>query len=387
MQATPATWRLLVEAGWEGNDKLKILCGGEALARELANELLRRSSSVWNMYGPTETTIWSAVDELDETDGPVLLGEPIANTQLYVLDDEWQLVPTGVAGELYIGGAGLARGYHGRPELTAERFVPNPYANEGGARMYRTGDLVRRQADGRLEFLGRLDHQVKIRGFRIETGEIESSLRQHPAVRDAVVVVREDTGEKRLIAYLVVQPGHTVAIDDLRAHVQQSLPDYMIPSSFVVLDQLPLSASGKVDRQRLPQPNDERPALTKDFVRPRTPIEQEVAGIWEQVLKVREVGVFDNFFALGGHSLLATRVITRVNESLQLELPLRAMFEHPTVAGFAIAAAQHQAMAVQGEALQLLGELAEMSDEEAQQLLDAEIWSTHNDIPGPGPYE
>jgi amino acid adenylation domain-containing protein len=190
MQATPATWRLLVEAGWEGTSGLKILCGGEALPRELANELQRRASSVWNMYGPTETTIWSAVGELAETDGPVLLGEPIANTQLYVLDEALQLVPIGVAGELYIGGEGLARGYHGRPELTAERFVPDPYASAPGARMYRTGDLVRRQADGRLEFLGRLDHQVKIRGFRIETGEIESLVRQHPAVRDTVVVAR-----------------------------------------------------------------------------------------------------------------------------------------------------------------------------------------------------
>jgi non-ribosomal peptide synthetase component F len=265
--------------------------------------------------------------------------------------------------------------------------VPNPYAREAGTRMYRTGDLVRRQRDGRLEFLGRLDHQVKIRGFRIETGEIESSLRQHPAVRDTVVVVREDSGEKRLVAYLVVQPQQTVAINEVRAHVQQSLPDYMIPSAFVVLDQLPLSTSGKVDRRRLPQPNDDRPALVENFVAPRTPIEQEVAGIWEQVLKVRKVGINDNFFALGGHSLLATRVITRVNESLQVEMPLRAMFEHPTVAGFAVATAQHQAMALQGEALQLLGELSEMSDEEAQRLLDAEIWSAHNNLPGPGQHD
>jgi acyl carrier protein len=335
------------------------------------------------MYGPTETTIWSAVGELAETDGPVLLGEPIANTQLYVLDETLQLVPIGVAGELYIGGEGLARGYHGRPELTAERFVPDPYASAPGARMYRTGDLVRRQADGRLEFLGRLDHQVKIRGFRIETGEIESLVRQHPAVRDTVVVAREDSGEKRLVAYLVVQPQQTVATDEWRAYLQQSLPDYMIPAAFVVLDELPLTASGKVDRRRLPQPNEERPALAKDFVAPRTPIEQEVAGIWEQVLKLKGVGVYDNFFDLGGHSLLATQVISRVNESLRIEMPLRAMFEHPTVADFAIAAAQHQAMAREGEALQLLGELSQMSDEEAQQLLDAELWTTPSDLPDP----
>jgi hypothetical protein len=335
------------------------------------------------MYGPTETTIWSAVGKLHQTDGPVLLCEPIANTQLYVLDEALQLVPIGVAGEFYIGGDGLARGYHGRAALTAERFVPDPYTREEGARMYRTGDLVRRQADGQLEFLGRLDHQVKIRGFRIETGEIESLLRQHPAVRDAVVIVREDSGEKRLVAYLIFPSQQTVTTDELRAHLQQSLPDYMIPSAFIVLDELPLTTSGKVDRRRLPQPNEERPALARDFVAPRTPIEQEVAGIWEQVLKVKGVGVHDNFFDLGGHSLLATRVISRVNESLSMEMPLRAMFEHPTIAGFAIAAAQQQASTLQGEALQLLGELSEMSDEEAQRLLDAEIWTTHNDLPGP----
>jgi acyl carrier protein len=181
----------------------------------------------------------------------------------------------------------------------------------------------------------------------------------------------------------VVQPQQTVATDEWRAYLQQSLPDYMIPAAFVVLDELPLTASGKVDRRRLPQPNEERPALAKDFVAPRTPIEQEVAGIWEQVLKLKGVGVYDNFFDLGGHSLLATQVISRVNESLRIEMPLRAMFEHPTVADFAIAAAQHQAMAREGEALQLLGELSQMSDEEAQQLLDAELWTTPSDLPDP----
>ncbi len=380
MQATPATWRLLVEAGWEGKAKIKILCGGEALPRELANELLRRGQSVWNMYGPTETTIWSAVEELTESEGPVLLGEPIANTQLYVLDEAQQLVPIGVAGELYIGGAGLARGYHQRPGLTAERFVPDAYASERGARLYRTGDLVRRLTDGRLEFLGRLDHQVKIRGFRIETGEIESLLRQHPVIRNTVVVIREDSGDKRLVAYLVLQPEQTVVTDDLRAFVQQSLPDYMIPSAFVVLDELPLSASGKVDRRRLPQPSEERPELAESFIAPRTPIEQEVAKIWEHVLKVREVGVYDNFFALGGHSLLATQVVSRVKESLQIDMPLRVMFEQPTVAGFALAVTQHQAITVEAEAIQLLDQLAQLSDEEAQQLLDSEILSQTKQI-------
>jgi acyl-coenzyme A synthetase/AMP-(fatty) acid ligase len=383
MQATPATWRLLVEAGWAGKRAVKILCGGEALPRALGNDLVRRGQSVWNMYGPTETTIWSAVEELAESEGPVLLGEPIANTQLYVLDEAQRLAPIGVAGELFIGGAGVARGYHGRAALTAERFVPNPYVAEAGARMYRTGDLVRRLADGRLEFLGRLDHQVKIRGFRIESGEIESLLRQHQAVRDTVVVAREDANDKRLVAYLVLRPGQTVTTEELRAHVQQGLPDYMIPATFLFLDELPLTASGKVDRRRLPQPNQERPELSETFVAPRTPIEQEVARIWEEVLKVKGVGVYDNFFTLGGHSLLATRVITRVNKSLPIEMPLRAMFEQPTVAGFALAAAQRQAMTLQGPAMQLLGELSEISDEEAQRLLNAEIWHTADDTLDP----
>jgi hypothetical protein len=242
---------------------------------------------------------------------------------------------------------------------------------------------VRRLANGQLEFLGRLDHQVKIRGFRIETGEIESLLRNHPAVRDTIVVVKEDSAEKRLVAYLVFHPKQTIATDHLRAHVQQSLPDYMIPTAFVVLDELPLTASGKIDRRRLPQPNEERPELAESFVAPRTPIEQEVARIWEEVLRVRGVGVYDNFFALGGHSLLATRVISRVNESLQVEMPLRAMFEQPTVAGFAIAVAQHQAMTLQGEAIQLIRELSEMTDEEAQQLLDAEISNNQERPPQP----
>jgi AMP-binding enzyme/phosphopantetheine binding protein len=250
-----------------------------------------------------------------------------------------------------------------------------------GERLYRTGDLVRRVADGRLEFLGRLDHQVKIRGFRIETGEIESLLRRHPAVRDTVVVVREEANEKRLVAYLVRQPGQIAAMEELREHLQQSLPDYMIPSAFVVLDELPLTASGKVDRRRLPPPNEQRPELSESFVAPRTPIERELAGIWEEVLKVKGVGIYDNFFALGGHSLLATRVITRVNEALLIEMPLRAMFEQPTIAGSALAAAQ--AMTLQREARQLLSELSEMSEEEAQRLLDAEIWNTHDDLPTP----
>lgn len=335
MQATPATWRLLVEAGWAGNGELKILCGGEALPRELANELLERTQSVWNMYGPTETTIWSAAGELAERDGPVFLGEPIANTQLYVLDAAMELAPLGVAGELYIGGEGLARGYHQRAALTAERFVPNPYASTGGERLYRTGDLVRRQADGRLEFLGRLDHQVKIRGFRIETGEIEALLRQHATVRDAVVVVREDYGEKRLVAYLVLQPQQTVTTDELRAHLRRSLPDYMIPSAFVVLDELPLTANRKVDRKALPPPGDSRPALKSGVEKPEDSLEAQLVTICQKVLGIAPVGVTDNFFDLGGHSLLAVRLFAQIENRFGKVLPLATLFEAPTMRGLA----------------------------------------------------
>jgi thioesterase domain-containing protein/acyl carrier protein len=333
MQATPATWRLLVEAGWEGNSGLKILCGGEALPRELANELQRRASSVWNMYGPTETTIWSAVGELAETDGPVLLGEPIANTQLYVLDEALQLVPIGVAGELYIGGEGLARGYHGRPELTAERFVPDPYASTAGARMYRTGDLVRRQADGRLEFLGRLDHQVKIRGFRIESGEIKQTLLQHESINECVItaVPDESSGSQRLIVYLVAKDRASLEIGEIRAFLKSRLPDYMIPSVFITLPRLPLTANGKVDLKALPSPNESRPALQSEFEKPQDSIEAQLVTICQKVLGVSPVGVNDNFFDLGGHSLLAVRLFAQIENRFGKALPLATLFQAPTM--------------------------------------------------------
>jgi hypothetical protein len=289
------------------------------------------------------------------------------------VDSRLDPVPIGIVGELCISGVGLARGYSNSTELTAEKFVPNPFSGNG-ARMYCTGDLARYLPDGNIEFLGRRDNQVKVRGFRIEIAEIESSLRQHPAVREAVVTVSDaNVGEHRLVAYLVQQADQKISVNELRIHLQQSLPDYMIPSAFVVLDTLPLTASGKVDRRHLPAPDEKRPELGETYVAPRTPLEQELARIWELVLKVKQVGVHDNFFALGGHSLLATQVISRVNESLQIEMPLRAMFEQPTVAGLALAAAQRQAITLEDEAVQLLTELSQLSDEEAQELLESEF--------------
>jgi amino acid adenylation domain-containing protein len=333
MQATPATWRMLVEAGWEGKEKIKIVCGGEALPRELANELQRRASSVWNMYGPTETTIYSTIEELRATEGPVLLGEAIANTQLYVLDEAQQLVPIGVAGELYIGGEGLARGYHSRVELTAERFVPNPYAREAGARLYRTGDRVRRQADGRLEFLGRLDHQVKVRGFRIETGEIKQTLLQHESIVESVVtaVPDESSGSQRLIAYLVAKDQTSLDIGAIRTFLKSKLPDYMIPSVFVTLPRLPLTPNGKVDLKALPPPGDARPALQSGVEKPQDSIEAQLVTIFQKVLGVAPVGVTDNFFELGGHSLLAVRLFAQIENRFGKVLPLATLFQAPTI--------------------------------------------------------
>jgi amino acid adenylation domain-containing protein len=332
MQATPATWRLLLEAGWEGGPHLKILCGGEAWSAELANELLMRCGSLWNMYGPTETTIWSTAHKVADAAKPVAIGRPIANTTIYLLDKNLNPVPIGVPGELHIGGAGLARGYHNRPELTAEKFIPDPFSTEPGARLYRTGDLARYLPGGDIEYLGRMDHQVKIRGFRIELGEIEAVLGQCSSVGVCVVVVREDVpGDKRLVAYLTAKAGEPPNVSELRSLLQTKLPEYMVPSAFVTLDRFPLTPSGKLDRKALPMPDLARPELEKAFVAPRTPIERVLAGIWCEVLGLKQVGVHDNFFDLGGHSLLAVRSQARVEKQLGKRLPLAAFFQSPTV--------------------------------------------------------
>ncbi len=337
MQATPVTWQMLVQAGWE-KPALTVLCGGEAMNRRLASELVSRAGAVWNLYGPTETTIWSAQFPIDGSVslGSPPIGRPIANTELFVLDRWGRPVPVGVAGELFIGGVGLARGYLRRPELTAERFVPHPFSDVAGARLYRTGDVVRYLPDGNLEFLGRLDDQVKIRGFRIECGEVEAALLGCVGVGEAVVVAREDApGDKRLVGYVVPVDGSVLSTTELRESLRRVLPDYMVPSAFVVLDGLPLTPNGKVDRKALPAPDGSRPELGQEFVAPRTPTEELLAGIWCEVLGVDRVGVHDDFFALGGHSLLATQVVSRVRVVFGVELLLRSLFEDPTVAALA----------------------------------------------------
>lgn len=335
MQATPATWRLLLDAGWSGDPRLKILCGGEAVAWDLAQKLLTRGASVWNMYGPTETTIWSATREIRVGDGRVLLGGPVDNTPLYVLDRHQQLLPYGAVGELHIGGAGLARGYHDMPVLTAEKFIPDQFSDKPDARLYKTGDLVRFLPGGEIEYLGRADHQVKLRGFRIELGEIEATLSEHEAVRECVVLAREDRpGEKRLVAYVVYAAQATTSLDELREFVAAKLPSYMAPAEWAVLDEMPLMPNGKVDRRALLaiEPASRRAG---NYVAPRTPVEEVVASIWADVLDIEGVGVRDNFFELGGHSLLATQVAARAQEAFDVEVPVTYLFEMPKLEGFA----------------------------------------------------
>ncbi|MGB3533231.1 MAG: amino acid adenylation domain-containing protein [Microcoleaceae cyanobacterium] len=448
MQATPATWQLLLQSGWQGNKQLKILCGGESLPRELANQLLKKCGSLWNMYGPTETTIWSTCDQVHPGNSPIAIGRPIANTQTYLLDQQLQPVAEGEIGELYIGGAGLAVGYLNRPELTAERFIKNPFSALITDRIYQTGDLARRLSDGNLECLGRIDHQVKIRGFRIELGEIESLLWQHPDVESAVVVAREDVpGNQRLVGYITSnliperipyqstvfvetvpvacpgaygnyslklttdisrngiglvgvppswKPGQSVSVHltlpgtsvpcklqgevawchsqqagiefilspeeeivliasvesllhtqgllkmlqrslvkNLREYLQQRLPDYMVPASFVILDAFALNSNGKVDRNALPAPEQFGLSTSHEPVESRTAIEQKLTELWAEILNLEGVSIDDNFYSLGGHSLLAIGLIGQINQKFEIELPLSSFLENPTIAGVA----------------------------------------------------
>ncbi|HEY0753746.1 MAG TPA: amino acid adenylation domain-containing protein [Ktedonobacteraceae bacterium] len=332
MQATPATWQLLLAAGWSGSPGLKILCGGEALPTDLARQLLKRGAEVWNMYGPTETTIWSTIARLSMDMTRISIGRPIANTQAYILDRAGRLVPPGVVGELHLGGDGLARGYRERPDLTAERFLPDPFSSQAGARMYQTGDLAHWLPDGSLECLGRVDHQVKIRGFRIELGEIEHALRNQPGVHASVVTLYEQPpGYQRLVAYLVRANKQAIDFAELRDALKRLLPDYMLPSAFVLLDKLPLLANGKLNRKALPAPDQERPQQTTPFVAARTEIEQKLARIWSDVLGIASVGIQDNFFDLGGHSLLIPQVYSRLRAEGYTDLTMVDLFHYPTI--------------------------------------------------------
>ena len=335
MQATPATWRMLLENNWEGKSDLRILCGGEALTLDLARQLLPRSRELWNMYGPTEATVWSSVDRVLSPDR-ISLGEPIPNLRYYVLDEHQKPVAAGTPGELWIGGTGIANGYLNRPELTAERFVVNPSADSENpaARLYRTGDEVRYRPDGSLEFLGRLDHQVKLHGFRIELGEIECALVAIDGIAQAVVTVREDRpGDKRMVAYYTGR--RIINASALIESLKTSLPDYMIPSAFVPLERFPLTPNSKVDRKALPAPENKRPLLAQDFIAPRTQVEKQLASLWCELLQLEEIGIDDSFFELGGNSLAAVRMVRQFHARFGREIPAVEVFQHPTIAKLA----------------------------------------------------
>ncbi len=335
MQATPTTWRMVLEAGWPGNPRLKILCGGEALPRDLAEELLARAGSVWNMYGPTETTIWSTVHKVESGESPVSIGRPIANTQVYILDSKLEPVPVGIPGELYIGGLGLARGYRHAPDFTGARFIASPFLPSHG-RMYRTGDQARWLPDGRIDCLGRIDHQVKVRGFRIELGEIESVLSEYPEVKQCVVVVRHDSpGEERVVAYVVPHEGYVLQPGHARRRLREQLPEYMVPAAVVLLSALPLTPNGKVNRLALPPPSDQASDAVTRSVTPRNRLELQLAAIWEQALGVAHIGVRDNFFDLGGHSLLALQIFGAIEQTLGKRLPLSLLLQAPTIESLA----------------------------------------------------
>ena len=334
LQATPSTWRMLLDAKWPGTPRLKMLCGGEAMPRDLADQLLAKGGQLWNMYGPTETTIWSSCTLVPRDKSTIHIGQPIANTQLYILDPQLKPVPIGIPGELHIGGDGLARGYHNRADLTAQKFIPDPFSTDPGARLYKTGDSSRFLPSGDIEYLGRLDHQVKIRGFRIELGEIEEVLNKLPGVAAGVVVAREDTpGDKRLVAYVTSQNG-ALPVEALKDGLKAKLPDYMVPSAFVTLEKMPLTPNGKVDRKALPKP-DFAAAAKEKFVAPSTLTEIVLAGIWCDVLGLKKIGVHDDFFELGGHSLLAVKLFTEIRKRFNVQFGLSTLFEARNVAALA----------------------------------------------------
>ncbi|WP_158664903.1 non-ribosomal peptide synthetase [Pseudomonas sp. SWI44] len=352
LQATPSTWRMLLDHGdTQALQGCKCLCGGEALSPALAARMLEAIGPVWNLYGPTETTIWSARYRLDAEHPRPLLGQPIGNTQLYVVGADFSPVPAGVAGELMIGGQGLARGYLHRASLTAERFLPNPFSNQG-ERLYRTGDVARVSAAGEYEYIGRADHQVKIRGFRIELGEIESALLACEAVREAAVLAQPGIGGDQLVGYVVVHDTALVDADSitqntvreqLKGQLKAQLPAYMVPAQVMFVAAMPLTPNGKLDRKALPEPDASQ--SQQDYVAPRTALEQQLAVIWQTLLKLERVGLHDNFFDLGGHSLLVTQLVSRIRDELGREASLRQVFETSTL----------QAQAAMLDALQIRG--------------------------------
>ena len=339
MQATPSTWQMLVEAGWTGSGDLTLVSAGEPLEPKLATSLRSRCAAMWNAYGPTETTVWATLGQVDG-EGPITVGRPITNVRIYILDDRGEPVPIGVSGEIAIGGVGVCDGYINRPEETSYRFVPDKFVP--GGLLYRTGDLARFLPDGRIEHLGRLDHQIKHHGYRIEPAEIEATLRTHPNVADAVVVKREQVPDKSLLAAYIVPTGPVPADSELRRLLRATLPAYMVPSAFVVLDRIPYSINGKLDLRSLPAPSiGGRPE--RQGSAPPSALEAQLLSIWRATLGVEELGVEDDFFELGGDSLMAWRLVVAAGQSLGLDLPLAVLFERETtVRGMAVAIRVHE---------------------------------------------
>ena len=351
MNLPPAYWQQFVQECFKApelffNNQLKlVIVGGDVMLPEALNlwqQLPTNSVRLLNAYGPTETTITAITFEISHrfyrqlSTINIPIGRPLGSRKIYILDAYGNPVPIGIPGELHIGGAGVARGYLNRPNLTEEKFIPNPFSDGPGARLYKTGDLARYLSDGNIEFIGRIDHQVKIRGFRIELGEIESVLNQHPAVKETVAVVREDRpGDKRLAAYVVPNSEQAFAPSELRSFLKEKLPDYMIPTAMVFLDLLPLMPNGKVDRRALPAPEQSRSELETVYVAPQSEVERIIAEVWQQVLRIEQVGLHDNFFDLGGHSLLLIQIHNKFQEIFKKEIPIAEMFRFPTIKALA----------------------------------------------------
>lgn len=374
---------ILTESNEDSLSSLKAVCvAGEECPRQLLKDHFEKLPEVqlYNEYGPTEGTVWSSVYhcKLEDVDRQIPIGKPINNVQIYILNKSMCPVPIGVPGELHIGGAGVAQGYLNRPELSEEKFVTNPFSTPGAPLLYKTGDLARFRNDGNIEFLGRIDHQVKIRGYRIELGEIEAVLRDHPSVNEVVVLAREDQpGEKRVVAYIESHHHSPATINDLRDYLYSKVPDYMVPSAFVMMDALPLMPNGKINRKALPEPGHERPDLGTDFEAPRTPVESIVAQIWADLLGMEEISIHDNFFELGGHSIMATRLISKIRETFQVEVPLHMLFDAPTVAGFVeqLLSDLENKLIIEKTA-DILVQLDSMTDDEVEEFLEEKSSST-----------
>ena len=332
IQATPTTWQMLITAGWNAKKPIKILCGGEALSNDLAEKLLHRGQELWNLFGPTETTIWSSLCQVKASQ-KITIGRPIANTQMYILDSRRNPVPVGISGELHIGGDGVGAGYLNRPELTQDKFIPNPFHKDKSNKLYKTGDLARYLPDGSIEFLNRNDNQTKIHGFRIELGEIESVLRKHPDVRNVIVIVREyEHGNKKLVAYILpIDKEELVTPSELRKYLQENLPSYMLPSSFIFLETFPLTPNGKIDKHAL-SISCNRTTLKNTAMVPRTKNEELITEVWRAILQADEVGIHDSFFDAGGDSILLIQVLSKLKKIFpENNLTSVEMFKYPTI--------------------------------------------------------